>query len=194
MEKKWVHSYEIFMLRNKNVDQCLNQIWYYPHVYSKQSGVFAYLLGLGTEGGTDNGSQWFLCRCCQHRLQGFLLLIYLERDMEIWNVQEGTARSPGMFHTAKQQRKIFLRGLFLVEIHEPTKCTCASAIWHCILRQIYIKKDKEKENKTLPVECGDQSFCIKSLLSSQKKHSGLSLIIHWVWRHHRNIIVWFQLS
>lgn len=149
MEKKWVHSYEIFMLRNKNVDQCLNQIWYYPHVYSKQSGVFAYLLGLGTEGGTDNGSRWFLCRYCQHRLQGFLLLIYLERDMEIWNVQEGTARSPGMFHTAKQQQKIFLRGLFLVEIHEPTKCTCASAIWHCILRQIYIKKrQREREQNT----------------------------------------------
>lgn len=69
--------------------------------------------------------------------------------MEIWNVQEGAAQSPGTFHTAKQQQKIFLRGLFLVEIQEPTKCTCASAIWHCILRQIYIKKrQREREQNT----------------------------------------------
>lgn len=57
MKNMLVHSYEIFMLRNKYVWQWLNQDWCYSSVCNKLSVGFAYLLGLARNGGTTNRIQ-----------------------------------------------------------------------------------------------------------------------------------------
>lgn len=185
------------MLRNKNVGSGLTRFDIIP-IFSRSYQEFwliCWFQPWRVAAIKESGD--FCCRYCQHRLQGFLMAIHLERDgtMECespLNKKELNKIQNVLY--SKNNNKIFSEECFYWEFMNLPSCTCVSAMWPCILKA-NIKKKKQKKKKPTPCRMWRSSlFWMKSLPNSQEEHSGLSLITHWVWRHFGRVTMWFGLS